>query len=362
MRLAAIGLALFAMAAAGSAAAADTASGARSASAAGAANAAGEAGAVEPGRPAAVADLPSEPARLSSASLLLGVASAGHRLVAVGDRGHILFSEDSGRTWTQAASPTQALLTGVCFSDAKRGIAVGHDEVALVTADGGMTWRRTHFAPQAQQPLLDVWCGAGGRGIAVGAYGVYFVSNDYGASWDERKLAVANAKASSEDIGGGFHLNAIAADASSRLYVAAEAGHLYRSDDGGQTWNELPSPYEGSFFGVLPISGDIVLAFGLRGNLFRSEDAGDTWSRIKTGTEAMLDGGTLLGDAGAAGDRGVAVVGLSGVVLVSRDGGRTFILLQQDDRKGLAAVREVEDETLIAVGEAGVKAIREPRR
>ncbi len=27
----------------------------------------------------------------------------------------------------------------------------------------------------------------------------------------------------------------------------------YRSDDGGATWIELPSPYGGSFFGVLPL-------------------------------------------------------------------------------------------------------------
>src|SRR6266403_1988295 len=71
--------------------------------------------------------------------------------------------------------------------------------------------------------------------------------------------------------------------------TAAEAGHLYRSDDGGASWLELPSPYQGSFFGVLLVAGDAVLAYGLRGNLFSSQDAGRGWQRIETGPVAMLD-------------------------------------------------------------------------
>jgi photosystem II stability/assembly factor-like uncharacterized protein len=292
--------------------------------------------------------------------------------VAVGDRGHILLSDDKGRSWVQSNSvPTQALLTGVCFADARRGIAVGHDEVILTTEDAGRNWTRTHYAPEAQQPLLDVWCGQGGRAIAVGAYSAYFSSEDGGATWKERKFEappvrtqpVQPAKAArdsisrgvADNIDGGFHLNRIVASSPSRLYIAAEAGHLYRSDNGGVDWVELPSPYEGSFFGVLPLAGDALLAYGLRGNLLRSEDAGLTWQRIRTGTVAMLDGGVTFGNDGAS--SAVAVVGLSGVVLVSYDGGKSFALLQQDDRKGLSGVLAVGADTLLTVGEGGAKLI-----
>ena len=307
---------------------------------------------------AAAGDIPSEPARLASRSLMLDVAAAGSRLIAVGERGQILLSDDEGSTWSQTPTPTQSLLTGVCFSDAQHGIAVGHDEIALATSDAGATWKRTHYAPQAQQPLLDVWCGVGGHAIAVGAYGVYLVSADGGVTWDERKmdaLPAAAPKAADDDAGGGFHLNAIAADSRSRLYVAAEAGHLYRSDDGGAKWVSLHSPYEGSFFGVLPLGADTVLAFGLRGNLFRSENAGATWERINTGTVAMLDGGTTIGADG------VVIVGLSGTLLVSHDGGKTFTVIQQPDRKGLAAVlAPAKARVLVTVGEAGANLVRIP--
>jgi photosystem II stability/assembly factor-like uncharacterized protein len=313
-----------------------------------------------------------EPARLAAKGLLIAIAAAGERLVAVGDRGIIVLSDDKGASWTQAASvPTQALLTGVCFLDAQHGVAVGHDEVILQSADAGRTWRRTHYAPEAQRPLLDVWCGGGGHVIAVGAYSSFLTSSDGGATWSEVKFSpaapprTARAAGSSagaqpgggedeEAAGDGYHLNRIVSAGASRLYIAGEAGHLYRSDDGGASWLTLGSPYEGSFFGVLPLDDDAVLAFGLRGHLYRSADAGSSWQPIDTGTVATLAGAARLA-AGA-----VAVVGFSGVVLVSHDDGRTFTLLQQADRTGLSAALSVGHDTLVAVGEDGARRITLP--
>ena len=326
--------------------------------------------------PADAADAPppsrtAEPARLAAQALLIAIARAGERLVAVGDRGIIVLSDDQGASWTQAQSvPTPALLTGVCFLDGSHGVAVGHDEVILTSADAGRSWRLTHYAPEAERPLLDVWCGAGGRAIAVGAYSTYLTTSDAGASWSESKFAPvpaaaapgtapgtsAGTAAADEGAGGGYHLNRIvsAGGDGPRLYMAAEAGHLYRSDDGGASWRTLASPYEGSFFGVLPLAGQpgAVLAFGLRGNLYRSENQGASWRRIDTGTVAMLDGGAQSADGS------VAIVGLSGTVLVSRDGGRTFILLEQPDHTGLAAAVTAGDRSLVVVGERGARVVK----
>jgi photosystem II stability/assembly factor-like uncharacterized protein len=310
--------------------------------------------------------LPAEPAPLAPKSLLLDIGRAGSRFVAVGERGHVLLSDNHGQTWTQAAGvPTQEMLTAVCFSDEKRGVAVGHDEIALVTTDAGNSWQRTHYAPEARQPLLDVLCN-GSDVIAVGAYGAYFTSSDRGVTWSERKFEAQKppparkaAPAKPDDdayaddgLDADFHLNRIVGASGSRLYIAAEAGHLYRSDDAGKTWTELPSPYEGSFFGILPLDGESLLAYGLRGHLYRSDDGGHNWRRIEVrGAEAMLN------DAIRLPQNGVAIVGLSGTVLLSNDEGETFTLHQQPDRKGLSAVLAVGVTELITVGEAGIKAI-----
>ena len=64
--------------------------------------------------------------RLATKAPLLAVAPAGPRLVAVGDYGVILLSDDAGATWRQAAAvATRNMLTAVAFADAKRGWAVG---------------------------------------------------------------------------------------------------------------------------------------------------------------------------------------------------------------------------------------------
>ena len=76
-----------------------------------------------------------------------------------------------------------------------------------------------------------------------------------------------------------------------------------------------------------------------------------SWQPIETGTVAMLTGASPLGG------RDIGLVGLSGVVLVSHDGGRSFALLQQADHAGLSALASVGGEKLAVVGEGGAKLI-----
>jgi photosystem II stability/assembly factor-like uncharacterized protein len=334
-----------------------------------AALAAGVAPAQEPIDAKDAANLPAEIAPLASSSLLLDLGVAGKRLVAVGERGHVLLSDDQGATWRQAKSvPTRDMLTAVFFIDEQYGWAVGHDETILNTVDGGETWTRSHFAPEAQQPLLDLWFANRVSGIAVGAYGAYFTTNDGGRSWSGAKFAPAAAKAQAAAPAPGgaaagsaavddmelppdYHLNRIVG-VGNRLYIAAEGGQLYRSDDRGANWRALPSPYEGSFFGLVPIRGEGLLAFGLRGHLFKSADAGNTWTRLESHTTAMLTDGYVLNDLR------VVIGGLAGVLLVSGDAGETFRLTQQDDRKGIASLLPGPAGAVVVAGEGGVRTLR----
>jgi photosystem II stability/assembly factor-like uncharacterized protein len=312
------------------------------------------------------ANKPAEIAPLASQSLLLDLAVAGKRLVAVGERGHVLLSDDQGTTWRQATSvPTRAMLTAVYFVDDAYGWATGHDETIINTVDGGENWTRSHFSAEAQQPLLDLWFANRVSGIAVGAYGAYFTTNDGGRHWSSSKFAPPPAKvpmhdgASSEgkgapdegDLPPDYHLNRIVG-VGNRLYIAAEGGQLYRSDDRGATWRALPSPYEGSFFGLVPIRGDGLLAFGLRGHLYRSADAGENWIELESHTTSMLTDGIAVNDLR------VVIGGLAGVLLVSGDAGETFRLTQQEDRKGVAALLPGPAGTVVVAGEGGVRTIR----
>jgi photosystem II stability/assembly factor-like uncharacterized protein len=239
-------------------------------------------------------------------------------------------------------------------------------ETILRTQDGGDSWELVHFEPANPQPLLDVSFADAQRGIAVGAYGVVYVTADGGSVWSQvpfepeplpgaQKVEPAADEMEAEvDLGFEFHLNALARGPAGRLYLGAEAGRLFRSDDDGAHWRELPSPYDGSFHGVLALDADVVLAYGLRGNLFRSEDGGTSWTAIPTGTTALLDAGARI-DADS-----VVIAGMAGVLLVSHDGGRSFTLRQQDDRKAIGAVAPSGDGALIVAGEGGVRRLPVP--
>ena len=96
-------------------------------------------------------------APLAPRSLLLDAQRVENALIAVGERGHVLISEDGGDSWEQIQVPTRATLTGVYFIDRAHGWVVGHDQVILRTQDGGKSWELVYEDAAAESPLLDVY-------------------------------------------------------------------------------------------------------------------------------------------------------------------------------------------------------------
>nr|VFJ62071.1 MAG: Uncharacterized protein BECKFM1743C_GA0114222_103072 [Candidatus Kentron sp. FM]VFJ62578.1 MAG: Uncharacterized protein BECKFM1743A_GA0114220_103093 [Candidatus Kentron sp. FM]VFK14035.1 MAG: Uncharacterized protein BECKFM1743B_GA0114221_103023 [Candidatus Kentron sp. FM] len=279
-------------------------------------------------------------APLAGQSLLLAVEKAGDRMIAAGERGHILYRQpDNG--WHQAMVPTQALLTGLSFSDERHGWAVGHDGIILGTADGGRTWRKLHEAVHEQRPLLDVRFRDKRTGFAAGAYGYFLRTEDGGATWRPGLV----------DEEHDFHLNAIATAPGDRIYIAAEAGHVYRSDDGGDHWHTLKAPYDGSFFGVHPLGGDRVMVFGLRGHLFVSEDAGGHWRPVATGTRAALTSAIELGDGR------LLLTGHAGTLLLADADLQQIRHARLPERKALSDAVEIAPNRVLLVGEEGVRSV-----
>ena len=309
------------------------------------------------------ANKPAEIEPLAAGSLLLDLAVAGNRLVAVGERGHVLLSDDQGATWRQAKSvPTRVMLTAVFFVDAQYGWAVGHDETILNTVDGGETWTRSHFAPEAQQPLLDLWFANRVSGIAVGAYGAYFTTNDGGRNWSSAKFAPPPAKPTAHArwragagrrraaaglspqshrrrrqpaVRGGRGRPALSLRRSRReLARAALAlrGQLLRPGADPRRWPARVRPARP------PVSARPM--------------RGETWTQLESHTTAMLTDGVAINDLR------VVIGGLAGVLLVSGDAGETFRLTQQDDRKGVSALLPGPAGAVVVAGEGGVRTIR----
>jgi photosystem II stability/assembly factor-like uncharacterized protein len=291
---------------------------------------------------------------LADKSLLLAADSTGSVSVVVGERGHILYSHDN-ENWEQALVETKVTLTNVFMLNENIGWAVGHDAFILRTTDGAATWKKQFFDINEEAPLLDIYFKDELNGFAIGAYSLMYVTNDGGLNWNKTDLNFSNKDLSNDnsvytDIYD-IHLNALAFAGDKRLYIAAEAGHVLRSDDEGKTWLNLTSPYRGSFFGILPLSYDDVLVYGLRGHLYHSSDAGESWQQIGISSNEMLTDAKLLSNGN------IIISGLAGTLLVSKDQGQTFLNVNLNHRHGLTSILEKEDGSLILTSEDGIKTI-----
>lgn len=275
-------------------------------------------------------------AEAPSRAVIQAVERAGDRLVAVGERGLILLSDDNGANWRQARVPVSVGLTAVHFPTPRQGWAVGHFGTVLHSADGGETWQTQLTGTEAAErvlaeaqalsgstdassamlvnakrmvaegpdkPFLDVYFGDERNGLVVGAFNLILRTTDGGKSWRSLSAQLDNP--------GARHLYAITAGGGS-LYIAGEEGRAYRSDDQGSSFVRLNTPYKGSYFTVAAHDSSVVIA-GLRGNAFHSSDRGETWTPLELPGSASVVA-SLIGDDGT-----LLLLNQAGQLLEGRD-------------------------------------------
>lgn len=320
--------------------------------------------------------LPAEMMDRARQSLLLDIVQTTAGMFAVGERGHVLSSND-GKSWTQLPTNTRSTLTTVASADGQLW-AAGHDGVIVHSADGGQSWRRQRAAPWMADandpdqgvPILDLLFTDSSNGIAVGAYSLMLVTHDSGVTWTRQVVNVPAtsapakpAESSYDDTGllntdelqlgeeSDPHLNAIARTGSGALVIVGERGTFLRSRDNGATWQKGSFPYQGSMFGVLAWEGEHILAYGLRGNAYESDDLGTTWRKLDTQVNASLMGGQALPNGGAL------LVGATGVVLTRKDAGSPFVASTFQNAAGetpvLSGALAQGDGSTVLIGEKG---------
>ena len=286
-------------------------------------------------------DVPAAPSGLAVRSPLSAVAVAGARLVAVGQRGHVLWSKDAGATWTQARVPVSTDLTAVCFASPVLGWAAGHAGVVLRTLDGGRSWERQLDDRDAGSDgsLLDIWFADERRGFAVGAFDLILGTEDGGATWTSWRDRTENPRR--------LHLYSIASG-DGAVWIGGEQGLLLRLDERRGRFRAVRVPYGGTFFGV-GACREAVLAWGLRGNVVRTVDGGVSWQQVKAGLDATLTGATV------ATDGRLVLVSLAGQLAVSDDCGTTFRTVAAGGRAGASAIAPAGPDAIVVVGAEGAR-------
>jgi photosystem II stability/assembly factor-like uncharacterized protein len=259
--------------------------------------------------------------------MMLSAVLAGKRIVAVGNRGVVLLSDDDGTTFRQARTvPVSTTLTGVSFADPNVGWAVGHWGTILKTADGGETWSLQRSDVSVDQPLLSVYFKSAEEGWAVGLWSLMLHTTDGGATWSIVSLPPPQGAKRADR-----NLYDIFPDTRGNLFIACEQGRVMRSTDGGQTWSYLETGYTGSFWTGTVLADGTVIVGGLRGSVYRSQDGGNTWTTAKSTSKSSVTQLQQLPDGV------ITAVALDGVTLTSRDDGLSFTAVQRKDRVALTA-------------------------
>jgi photosystem II stability/assembly factor-like uncharacterized protein len=319
-------------------------------------------------------DRPAVASSLAPQSPMLAVATAGNRLVAVGQRGHIVFSDDRGSTWKQAEVPVSTDLVAVTFPTEKLGWAVGHGGVVLHSTDAGATWVKQLDGKQSAeiairyleaqvaanpeaapfvarekrlqldggtQPLMAVFFENETDGYVVGTFNRIFQTRDGGKTW----MPLMDRTDNPDE----FHYYTVVGDRQA-VYLAGEGGMVWRFDAEKQRFVARPLPYQGSVFGLLKLEPDTLLAFGLRGSLFRSVNDGGSWEKVELDTSAGITNGVVL----PGGEVLLATQG--GEVLRSLDHGKTFAAVKPARPMAYYGIIGSPQGGVVLAGSEGVRA------
>lgn len=327
----------------------------------------------------AVADVLERPAVQSvkaATSVMLAIAQAGKRIVAVGERGIIIYSDDAGHNWRQATVPVSVSLVGVTFVNARDGWAVGHSGVVLHTGDGGKTWKKQldgnraahlvleavqagHLAPGVDparaaadakrlvaegpsKPFIDVHFFDNRNGLIIGAFGLIFSTADGGDTWQSA--------AERFDHPTDRHLYSIQAEGN-ECFIAGEQGTLLYSDDFCKSFAAVRTPYEGTYFGAIASGPHRVVVYGMRGHVYWSDNAGASWQQSKIATPNSITAGIRMKDGA------LLVTDETGQVFISKDAGQRFQQVPVVQASPITGVIQSADGNLYFSGVRGVTSL-----
>lgn len=300
-------------------------------------------------------------------SNLYDVAVVGDQCWAVGERGVILQSADSGITWASSVLSLDCTLRSVCFLTNRIGFIAGVQldsysqsdrAVLLSTGDGGKTWK--DVCPTIALPGLrlvrffDLEHGVLVTAPANGKGGRLMATSDGGQTWSpvdadvpETDWVNATFLRPNEGlvVGGNMGyaavnnhqlvmigrlrstlrtVNAASLTTDGRAWIVGDGGFIRRSVDRGVSWERPGGQFPEGIRDVFSLAsvvhdGDTVCVAGSPGtSVLRSNDAGITWSHIPCATNGSIHKLVRLGR------RSILAIGSWGMILKSDDFGLSW--------------------------------------
>ncbi len=193
-------------------------------------------------------------------------------LLVVGSAGTIMRSTDHGSTWSEQFNllGTPATFRKVFFISDLEGWIVGDSGIILHSSNGGESWSALPAIGRYSLTCVtflssSVGCIGGNITNAFGesSMGLIWRTTDGGSTWD----SVGN-------FPGGIFAMVFPTD--SLGLVAAGDGAVYRSPDGGKSWSPAANPLAGPLHCMAAASRDTIWAGGYW--TVESDNGGSSWS------------------------------------------------------------------------------------
>jgi photosystem II stability/assembly factor-like uncharacterized protein len=323
----------------------------------------------------AVLDTPAIPVLNPAGVSLEAVTLAGSRLVAVGEHGVIIYSDDNAATWKQASVPVDVLLTSVAFATPMIGWAAGNFGVILKTEDGAKTWQMQLNGIQAaaltlqaarlavaqnfnspgtplairranifvsdgpNKPFTSVLVFDANKVIVFGASRLTMITTDGGKTWADWSLHIGDPLS---------HTLYAATAIGSSVYVVGEQGLMFCSTDGGNSFPPLNSPTTTTLFGVFAAKDGSIIVYGVAGTAFRSPDGGKTWAAVNINAPDDLLCAVVL-DTGE-----IVIASEADLFYISQDNGVNFTLVPNAAPGSTFDMVEISNKQLILAGGGGI--------
>ena len=226
----------------------------------------------------------------------------------------ILHTRDGGLTWEAQLDTGDPPLDDVQFVDCRSGWAVGDNGTILHTGNGGTTWSPQDSGTTAH--LVSLSFVGISAGWAVAADGAMVRTTDGGVAWEPQAIPL------DQDAGGAAYIGSIeflgertgwAAGGTYGFTPGGNWGQLYRTTDGGATWQELMR-FDGPLTSVSFLDDTHGWVVGDYGTACHTSDGGTTWQSEETGAGRLDSVGFVSATDGW-------IVGTGGAILHTVTGG-----------------------------------------
>lgn len=200
--------------------------------------------------------------------------------------GGIFRSTDKGRTWLAPVPQTSANLGSISdfhFVDESYGWALSNNNnyytatptLLFSSTDGGSSWQAVPGSSDLVG-MAAIRFADRSNGVAVGAAGVAMLTSDGGLTWRPRPTG-----------GSRILRRVVFVDAQTALAVG-DAGSILRSTDRGQNWSKVQSPTANNLTEVRFVSAKVGHAVGDLGTVLVTRDGGLSWSEVSVRSQSAL--------------------------------------------------------------------------